>query len=53
MEPYTRAEQLGAWVALVFSLGMLVIAVDVITGGWLLGGPVGDEDQAVNDDSAS
>jgi hypothetical protein len=47
---YTRAERLGAAVAAVFCLLLLVISVDVMAGGWLLGGPAGLEDQEAGDD---
>jgi hypothetical protein len=52
----SRGERVAAWCSLVLLLGLLVIDLDVLTGGRLLGGRgelAGDEDQAVTADDTT
>jgi hypothetical protein len=46
----SRAERVAALLALVLIVGLLVIDLDVIAGGRLLGGRAVLEDQAVSED---
>jgi hypothetical protein len=47
----SAAERAGAWLALAFAAGIIVISVDLLTGGRLLGGP-GDPGEEAAEDGA-
>jgi hypothetical protein len=47
----SAAERVGAWLALAFAVGLIVISVDLLTGGRLLGGPGEPGPEETEDDA--
>ena len=49
----STAERVGGWLTLAFAVGLIVISLDLLTGGRLLGGPGDPDAEGAEHDSPS